>query len=142
MLDGKSHSSTPVHAVAWTHTMACPEPEPLSRPWRLQDVLICGWGDSTFMVALLHSMDAELPRGSQVTVLNLRPKEEVLGAPAQLPARPVKLTHGPALARTRLHVAQHMSIFSCLQPYSCRCSGCNGCPGSAHQQAVVPEDDH
>ncbi|CAK0782676.1 hypothetical protein CVIRNUC_005871 [Coccomyxa viridis] len=43
------------------------------------DVLICGWGDSTFMVALLHSMDAELPRGSQVTVLNLRPKEEVLG---------------------------------------------------------------
>ena len=94
------------------------------------------------MVALLHSMDAELPRGSQVTVLNLRPKEEVLGAPAQLPARPVKLTHGPALARTRLHVAQHMSIFSCLQPYSCRCSGCNGCPGSAHQQAVVPEDDH
>lgn len=49
--------------------------------WRCaQDVLICGWGDSTFMVALLHSMDEELPKGSQVTVLNLRPKEEVLGA--------------------------------------------------------------
>ncbi len=32
------------------------------------------------MVALLHSMDEELPKGSQVTVLNLRPKEEVLGA--------------------------------------------------------------
>ena len=46
----------------------------------MQDVLICGWGDSTFMVALLHSMDEELPKGSQVTVLNLRPKEEVLGA--------------------------------------------------------------
>ena len=45
----------------------------------MQDVLICGWGDSTFMVALLHSMDEELPKGSQVTVLNLRPKEEVLG---------------------------------------------------------------
>ena len=63
--------------------MARAEPEPLSRPGRAQDVLICGWGDSTFMVALLHSMDAELPRGSQVTVLNLRPKEEVLGAPTQ-----------------------------------------------------------
>ena len=44
-----------------------------------QDVLICGWGDSTFMVALLHSMDEELPKGSQVTVLNLRSKEEVFG---------------------------------------------------------------
>ena len=31
------------------------------------------------MVALLHSMDEELPKGSQVTVLNLQPKEEVLG---------------------------------------------------------------
>ena len=99
MLDGKSHASTQVHAVAWAHTMACTEPEPLSRPGRLQDVLICGWGDSTFMVALLHSMDAELPRGSQVTVLNLRPKEEVLGAPAQLPNRPAELTYWPALAR-------------------------------------------
>lgn len=48
----------------------------------LQDVLICGWGDSTFMVALLHSMDEELPKGSQVTVFNLRPKEEVLGGPS------------------------------------------------------------
>ena len=50
----------------------------------VQDVLICGWGDSTFMVALLHSMDEELPKGSQVTVLNLRPKEEVLGERPQM----------------------------------------------------------
>ena len=108
-----SHASTQMHAVAWA------QPEPLSRPGRAQDVLICGWGDSTFMVALLHSMDAELPRGSQVTVLNLRPKEEVLGAPAQLPAAPVELTDGPALARPRLHVAQYMSTCSCLR--LCRC---------------------
>ena len=71
------------------------------------------------MVALLHSMDAELPRGSQVTVLNLRPKEEVLGAPAQLPTAPAELTHGPAPSRTRLHVAQHLSTCSCLR--LCRC---------------------
>ena len=119
MLDGLSHASTQVHAIAWAHTMARAEREPLSRPGRAQDVLICGWGDSTFMVALLHSMDAELPRGSQVTVLNLRPKEEVLGAPAQLPAAPVELTHGPAPARPQLHVAQYMSTCSCLQ--LCRC---------------------
>ena len=56
----------------------------------LQDVLICGWGDTTFMVALLHSMDKELPKGSQVTVLNLRPKEEVMGE-----LSPSSLAHEP-----------------------------------------------
>ncbi len=56
----------------------------------LQDVLICGWGDTTFMVALLHSMDKELPKGSQVTVLNLRPKEEVMGG-----LSPSTLAHEP-----------------------------------------------
>ena len=91
-------ASTELHDITWARATACTQPLPLSRPTRAQDVLICGWGDSTFMVALLHSMDAELPRGSQVTVLNLRPKEEVLGAPAQLPATPAELTDGPALA--------------------------------------------
>lgn len=57
----------------------------------VQDVLICGWGDSTFMVALLHSMDEELPKGSQVTVLNLRPKEEVLGERPQIIYSPLNI---------------------------------------------------
>ncbi|CAL8470852.1 g10394 [Coccomyxa elongata] len=43
------------------------------------NVLVCGWGDSTFMISLLHSMDAELPRNSQITLLNLQRKEDVLG---------------------------------------------------------------
>ena len=41
------------------------------------------------MVALLHSMDEELPKGSQVTVLNLRPKEEVLGERTQASRLPL-----------------------------------------------------
>ncbi|KAK9903985.1 hypothetical protein WJX75_001909 [Coccomyxa subellipsoidea] len=43
------------------------------------NVLVCGWGDSTFMITLLHGMDAELPKNSQITLLNLQRKEDVLG---------------------------------------------------------------
>lgn len=43
-------------------------------------MLVAGWGDQNFMIALLHSMEQELPKDSQVTLLNLRPKEQVLGA--------------------------------------------------------------
>ncbi|EIE20310.1 hypothetical protein COCSUDRAFT_67575 [Coccomyxa subellipsoidea C-169] len=43
------------------------------------NVLVCGWGDSTFMITLLHSLDAELPKMSQITLLNLQRKEDVLG---------------------------------------------------------------
>jgi hypothetical protein len=45
----------------------------------MQNVLLCGWGDTTFMVSLLHCMDEELPKDSQVVLLNMRPKEDVLG---------------------------------------------------------------
>ncbi len=47
----------------------------------VQNVLVCGWGDSTFMITLLHSLDAELPKMSQITLLNLQRKEDVLGEP-------------------------------------------------------------
>ena len=45
-----------------------------------QNVLLAGWGDTTFMIALLSSMEQELPRDSQVTLLNMQPKDLVLGA--------------------------------------------------------------
>ena len=48
----------------------------------VQNVLVAGWGDQNFMIALLHSMEQELPKDSRVTLLNMRPKEQVLGAPA------------------------------------------------------------
>ena len=50
-----------------------------------QNVLVAGWGDQNFMIALLHSMDQELPKDSRVTLLNMRPKEQVLGV------RPLRL---------------------------------------------------
>jgi hypothetical protein len=49
---------------------------------RAQNVLLAGWGDTTFMIALLSSMEEELPKDSQVTLLNMQPKDLVLGAPA------------------------------------------------------------
>lgn len=48
-------------------------------------MLVAGWGDQNFMIALLHSMDQELPKDSRVTLLNMRPKEQVLGALAPPP---------------------------------------------------------
>ena len=81
-----------------------------------QDVLICGWGDSTFMVALLHSMDEELPKGSQVTVLNLRSKEEVFGErlQASISSCSLKLC-GPVNYLRFLGVAKHACIMCILR---------------------------
>lgn len=45
----------------------------------VQNVLVCGWGDTTFMISLLHCMDEELPKDSQVMMLNTRSKECVMG---------------------------------------------------------------
>lgn len=45
----------------------------------VQNVLVCGWCDTTFMVSLLHCMDEELPKDSKVVLLNTRPKEDVMG---------------------------------------------------------------
>ena len=47
----------------------------------LQSVLICGWADSKWMVDLLRALDVELPRGSEVVLLNMRDTQRVMGAP-------------------------------------------------------------
>lgn len=44
----------------------------------LQRVLICGWGSSSFMLDLLKALDEELPKGSEVTLFNLRVTSEVV----------------------------------------------------------------
>ena len=41
----------------------------------MQNVLLAGWSDTTFMIALLSSMEQELPKDSQVTLLNMQPKD-------------------------------------------------------------------
>lgn len=65
--------------LACLHCRAQTETEDCLLVAMVQNVLVCGWGDSTFMISLLHSMDAELPRNSQITLLNLQRKEDVLG---------------------------------------------------------------
>ena len=50
-----------------------------------QTVLLCGWGETTFMADLLHELDhgpAALPDNSSVTLLNTRPGVDILGAHA------------------------------------------------------------
>jgi len=47
-----------------------------------QTVLLCGWGETTFMADLLHELDhgpAALPANSSVTLLNTRPGVDILG---------------------------------------------------------------
>ncbi len=47
-----------------------------------QTVLLCGWGETTFMADLLHELDhgpAALPADSSVTLLNTRPGVDILG---------------------------------------------------------------
>ena len=44
----------------------------------LQSVLICGWADSKWMVDLLRALDVELPRGSEVVLLNMRDTQRVM----------------------------------------------------------------
>ena len=73
-----------------------------------QNVLVAGWGDQNFMIALLHSMDQELPKDSRVTLLNLRPKEQVLGGRPQRPGTTACHTAEPAL----------------MEPHSCQCYIC------------------
>jgi hypothetical protein len=51
----------------------------------VQTVLLCGWGETTFMADLLHELDhgpAALPENSSVTLLNTRPGVDILGANA------------------------------------------------------------
>ena len=45
-------------------------------------MLLCGWGETTFMADLLHELDhgpAALPANSSVTLLNTRPGVDILG---------------------------------------------------------------
>ena len=49
-------------------------------------MLLCGWGETSFMVDLMHELDhgpASLPYRSSVTLLNTRPGTDILGAPAE-----------------------------------------------------------
>lgn len=61
----------------------------------MQNVLLAGWSDTTFMIALLSSMEQELPKDSQVTLLNMQPKDMVLG---RLLFLVVRLSHKIRLA--------------------------------------------
>ena len=48
-------------------------------------MLLCGWGESSFMVDLMHELDhgpASLPAGAAITLLNTRPGTDIMGAPA------------------------------------------------------------
>ena len=56
----------------------------------VQKLLILGWGDTVLMVDLLSELDhgpSALPKGSQVTMLNTRTQQEVLGMSSLHPAR-------------------------------------------------------
>lgn len=78
----------------------------------LQNVLVCGWGDSTFMTSLLHSMDEELPRNSQVTLLNMQRKEDVLSEHRLLPSNSYTCLHKFDLYQMHLIVLR--SHITCL----------------------------
>jgi hypothetical protein len=78
----------------------------------LQNVLVCGWGDSTFMITLLHGMDAELPKNSQITLLNLQRKEDVLGEPLGSHPRPSQMHLFP-LARPPNRTLLRKSLGQC-----------------------------
>lgn len=66
--------------------------------WFVQTVLICGWQDTPFMMELLSDLDRgnnRLPRGSEVTLMNLHEEEEISA-------------HIKRLGRTRIAV-RHIS---------------------------------
>lgn len=47
----------------------------------LQRVLLCGFGEFTFMVELIRALDHELPQGSDVTLFSQRTTRETVGEP-------------------------------------------------------------
>ena len=66
----------------------------------MQTVLLCGWGETTFMADLLHELDhgpAALPDNSSVTLLNTRPGVDILGATAGTSNRVSVVPHGVSL---------------------------------------------
>ncbi len=47
-----------------------------------QRLLLCGWGETPFMVDLLRELDAgtgSLPHGSEVILLNAHPEDRIAG---------------------------------------------------------------
>ena len=42
-------------------------------------MLICGFGDFTFMVELLKALDQELPKGSDITLFSERTTRDTIG---------------------------------------------------------------
>jgi hypothetical protein len=86
----------------------------------MQAVLICGWQDTPFMLELLSDLDRgnnKLPRGSEVTLMNLHPGEEIarhikrLGrcriAIRHIEANPL---HRESFQKVRSHSARYVHI--------------------------------
>ena len=79
----------------------------------MQRLLVCGWGETPFMLDLLRELDAgtgALPRGSEVVLLNAHPEERVAGHLEQVRGgsglRSIRLRHVRANPLTHEGVSQ------------------------------------
>jgi hypothetical protein len=79
----------------------------------VQRLLVCGWGETPFMLDLLRELDAgtgALPRGSEVVLLNAHPEERVAGHLEQVRGgsglRSIRLRHVRANPLTHEGVSQ------------------------------------
>ena len=112
---------------------------------RMQVVLICGWQDTPFMLELLSDLDRgnnKLPRGSEVTLMNLHPGEEIarhikrLGrcriAIRHIEANPLHRESFQKVAITLGQICTHFNIKDLLHCDSCKGVGSFSARQSAH----------
>ncbi|KAK9810370.1 hypothetical protein WJX72_009592 [[Myrmecia] bisecta] len=82
-------------------------------------VLICGWGESTFMTMLLRELDhgpAALPRGSELTLFNMRDAQHVMGkARTKADLRNLSMIHVPGnpLEASELNANINLTRYKC-----------------------------
>ncbi len=119
---------------------------------RAQRLLVCGWGETPFMLDLLRELDAgtgALPRGSEVVLLNAHPEERVSGHLEQVRGgsglRSIRLRHVRANPLTHEGVSQARRRPATAPWGPCRISGarraaalCLPCPPTNTAACVHP----